>query len=224
VLDNLENEFFLGRRCIAGDDGRLTWLVIASGYKTVHQSSAKALSMFPASGKAFFKQRIRWSRNSYRTYLTAIAKGWVWRVPFVTKITVLQIILTPVTMGITMWYLLFSRLELSTVGVLFTIGWLLFGRAVRGVSNLKRHPLDLLVLPMLALVVIAVALPIKVYSFVTMNKQGWLTRHADQVGGDGQQARTLQPETTTGRRVASPGVVLPQGAVAATSDDQAVAA
>ncbi len=127
-------------------------------------------------------------------------------------------------MGITMWYLLFSRLELSTVGVLFTIGWLLFGRAVRGVSNLKRHPLDLLVLPMLALVVIAVALPIKVYSFVTMNKQGWLTRHADQVGGDGQQARTLQPETTTGRRVASPGVVLPQGAVAATSDDQAVAA
>ncbi len=238
VLDNLENEFFLGRRCIAGDDGRLTWLVIASGYKTVHQSSAKALSMFPASGKAFFKQRIRWSRNSYRTYLTAIAKGWVWRVPFVTKITVLQIILTPVTMGITMWYLLFSRLELSTVGVLFTLGWLLFGRAVRGVSNLKRHPLDLFVLPVLALVVIAVALPIKVYSFVTMNKQGWLTRHADQVGGDGQQARTLQPETTSGRRVATPGIVLPQGTVAAgtaagaaaaavsvaASDDQAVAA
>ena len=44
---HLENEFFLGRRCVAGDDGRLTWLVLASGYKTVHQSSARALSMFP---------------------------------------------------------------------------------------------------------------------------------------------------------------------------------
>ena len=47
VLEHLENEFFLGRRCVAGDDGRLTWLVLASGYKTVHQSSARAMSMFP---------------------------------------------------------------------------------------------------------------------------------------------------------------------------------
>jgi N-acetylglucosaminyltransferase len=94
VLEHLENEFFLGRRCVAGDDGRLTWLVLASGYKTVHQSSARAISMFPAGLRAFVKQRIRWSRNSYRCYLTAIYKGWLWRVPFVTKITVLQILLT----------------------------------------------------------------------------------------------------------------------------------
>ena len=75
VLDNLENEFFLGRRCVAGDDGRLTWLVLASGYKTVHQSSARALSMFPDTFRAFVKQRIRWSRNSYRCYLTARVQG-----------------------------------------------------------------------------------------------------------------------------------------------------
>jgi N-acetylglucosaminyltransferase len=72
VLPHLEDEFFLGRRCVAGDDGRLTWLVLASGYKTVHQSSARAISMFPSSFSAFVKQRVRWSRNSYRTYLTAL--------------------------------------------------------------------------------------------------------------------------------------------------------
>ncbi len=81
VLEHLEHEFFLGRRCIAGDDGRLTWLVLASGYKTVYQDNARALSMFPAGFRAFVKQRVRWSRNSYRTYLTAIWKGWLWRVP-----------------------------------------------------------------------------------------------------------------------------------------------
>src|SRR3954467_13224332 len=97
VLENLENEFFLGRRCIAGDDGRLTWLVLAAGYRTVHQSSARAISMFPDSFRAFVKQRIRWSRNSYRCYLTALWKGWLWRAPLVSKITVLQILLTPVT-------------------------------------------------------------------------------------------------------------------------------
>ena len=195
VLDNLENEFFLGRRCISGDDGRLTWLVLASGYRTVHQSSAKALSMFPAGFGAFVKQRVRWSRNSYRAYITAIAKGWLWRVPFITKVTVLQILLTPVTMGLTIFYLIFSRLDVSTWGIVAAAAWLLLGRGIRGFSHLRRHPQDILILPVLALTVIFVALPIKVFAFVTMNRQGWLTRHADTVGGDGQTAKTLRPET-----------------------------
>ena len=195
VLDNLENEFFLGRRCISGDDGRLTWLVLASGYRTVHQSSAKALSMFPAGFGAFVKQRVRWSRNSYRAYLTAIAKGWLWRVPFITKVTVLQILLTPVTMGLTIFYLIFSRLDVTTWGIVAAAAWLLLGRGIRGISHLRRHPKDILILPVLALTVIFVALPIKVFAFFTMNKQGWLTRHDDTVGGDGQTAKTLRPET-----------------------------
>jgi len=192
VLENLEDEFFLGRRCIAGDDGRLTWLVLGSGYRTVHQPSARALSMFPSSLRAFVKQRVRWSRNSYRTYLTAIYKGWLWQVPFVTKITVLQILLTPVTMGITLGYLVFARIEPTAPSIGLALGWVVLGRGVRGWSHLRRNPGDILLLPLVALVVIFIALPIKLYAFVTMNKQGWLTRHADQVGGDGQTAASLR--------------------------------
>jgi len=191
VLENLENEYFLGKRCISGDDGRLTWLVLASGYKTVYQSTAKALSMFPSSFRAFVKQRVRWSRNSYRCYLTAIFKGWLWKVPFVTKITVLQILLTPVTMGVTIGYLLFSRLELTTLGIWSVVGWLLITRGIRGFSHLIRHPLEIFLLPLVVLTVVFIALPIKLYAFVTMNKQGWLTRHASTIGGDGQTASTL---------------------------------
>ncbi|WP_084264558.1 glycosyltransferase family 2 protein [Actinomadura macra] len=194
VVENLENEFFLGRRCIAGDDGRLTWLTLSQGYKTVHQSSARAISMFPDSFRAFFKQRIRWSRNSYRCYLTALWKGWLWKTPFVTKVTVLQILLTPVTMGVTLGYLIFSRIldNLTPLGISLAIGWVLFGRGVRGYSHLRRHPGEILLLPLTALVIIMISLPIKLYAFVTMNKQGWLTRSADQVGGAGQSASSLQ--------------------------------
>lgn len=191
VLEHLENEYFMGRRCISGDDGRLTWLVLASGYKTVHQSTARAVSMFPSSFRAFVKQRVRWSRNSYRCYLTAMAMGWLWRVPFVTKVTVLQILLTPLTMGLTLFYLIFNRLDPTPLGATAALCWLLLGRAVRGFSHLRRHPGDIVFLPVLALTVILVALPIKVYAFATMNKQGWLTRHADRTGGDGQDANTL---------------------------------
>jgi hyaluronan synthase len=191
LLPNLEHEFFLGRRCIAGDDGRLTWLVIASGYKTVHQRSARALSMFPDTFRAFAKQRIRWSRNSMRTYLTAIWKGWLWRAPLVTKLTVLQILVTPVTMGLALTFLIFSRLQLSPRGFLVAGVWLLGGRLVRSYSHLRRHPWDIFLLPLYELMVIMVALPIKTYAAITMNKQGWLTRTVDSVGGEGQSAATL---------------------------------
>ncbi|SCL27541.1 hyaluronan synthase [Micromonospora pallida] len=200
LLEHLENEFFLGRRCVAGDDGRLTWLVLAAGYKTVHQPTARALSMFPSSFRAFVKQRVRWSRNSYRCYLTALYKGWLWRTPLVTKITVLQILLTPVTMGMALGYLLLSRLELTGRGALLVAFWLLAGRGIRGYSHLRRHPKDLLLLPLLALVVIMISLPIKLYAFLTMNKQGWLTRTSDQVGGEGQDAQSLR-RPTVGRPV-----------------------
>ena len=191
VLGNLENEFFLGRRCVAGDDGRLTWLILASGYRTVHQSSARALSMFPTSFAAFVKQRVRWSRNSYRCYLTALYKGWLWKRPLVTKVTVLQILLTPVTMGMALGYLLLSRLELTGRGVVLVLAWLLVGRGIRGYSHLRRHPQEIFLLPLLAIVVIAISLPIKLYAFITMNKQGWLTRASDRIGGEGQDAASL---------------------------------
>jgi cellulose synthase/poly-beta-1,6-N-acetylglucosamine synthase-like glycosyltransferase len=192
VLEQLENEFFLGRRCISGDDGRLTWLVLASGYRTVHQRSARALSMFPSSFRAFVKQRIRWSRNSYRCYLTAIAKGWLWKVPFITQVTVLQILLTPATMGFTLAYIALSRLELTGIGIGVVTAWVVLGRGIRGISHLRRHPQEIFLLPLVVLVVIFISLPIKLYAFATMNKQGWLTRHTHTVGGDGQTARTLR--------------------------------
>jgi N-acetylglucosaminyltransferase len=192
VLDNLENEFFLGRRCVSGDDGRLTWLVLASGYKTVHQSNARALSMFPDKFRAFVKQRVRWSRNSYRCYLTAMWKGWLWRVPFVTKVTVLQILLTPVTMGITIGYLVFSRLEWTWQSIVLALAWLMLARGIRGISHLRKHPMDILLLPLTTLTVIFIALPIKLYAFVTMNKQGWLTRSENTIGGEAQDLESIR--------------------------------
>lgn len=194
LLYNLEHEFFLGRRCISGDDGRLTWLVLASGYRTTHQRSAVALSVFPDTLRAFLKQRLRWSRNSARTYLTALWKGWLWRVPFVAKVTVLQILLTPVTMGLTLTYLVMNRLHPTPRAVALAALWLLVTRMIRGYSHLRRHPQEILLLPLYALVVIFLSLPVKTYAILTMNKQGWLTRTADGATAEGQSAASLVAE------------------------------
>ena len=192
VLEHLEDEFFLGRRCVSGDDGRLTWLVLASGYKTVYQSNARAMSMFPDTGRAFLKQRLRWSRNSYRCYLTAMWKGWFWHQPFICQLSVLQVMLTPLTMGLAMTYLVGWLLHPGPVVPLIAIGWLLLGRTVRGVSHLRQRPGDIWVLPLVAVMTIVVALPVKTYAFLTMNVHGWLTRSADQIGGEAQTAASLR--------------------------------
>ena len=192
VLEHLEHEFFLGRRCIAGDDGRLTWLVLASGYKTVHQDSARALSMFPSTFRAFCKQRIRWSRNSYRCYLTAAWKGWLWRTPLVSQITVLQILFTPVTMFAAVFYVVASGFsDRGWQALALSLAWVFLGRAIRSYSHLRRRPSDVLILPLVALVIAMIALPIKTYALFTMNKQGWLTRRADLTGGEGQDEASL---------------------------------
>jgi len=192
VLEHLEDEFFLGRRCVSGDDGRLTWLVLASGYKTVYQSNARAMSMFPDTGRAFLKQRLRWSRNSYRCYLTAMWKGWFWHQPFICQLSVLQVMLTPLTMGLAMTYLVGWLLHPGPAVPLIAIGWLLLGRTVRGVSHLRQRPGDIWVLPLVAVMTIVVALPVKTYAFLTMNVHGWLTRSADQIGGEAQTAASLR--------------------------------
>lgn len=172
----LEHEIFLGKECVAGDDGRLTWLVLAAGYQTVHQDTAEADSMFPDDLRAFVRQRIRWSRNSYRCYLTALAQGWLWRQPRITQVTVLQILLTPVTMGATL-VAGFRWIDRGGwVAAVIVAGWAVIGRCIRGLSHLRERPRDLTLAPLLTVVIALIALPLKTMAALTMNNQGWLTR------------------------------------------------
>jgi cellulose synthase/poly-beta-1,6-N-acetylglucosamine synthase-like glycosyltransferase len=191
VLGHLEHEFFLGRLCNSGDDGRLTWLILASGYKTVHQSTARTVSMFPDGLRPFLKQRVRWSRNSYRCYLTAMWKGWLWRQPLICQLTVLQVSLTPLTMGIAVaylarWFLYGASWQISVV-----IAWLLLGRSLRGISHLRHSPRDIFILPLVEVMIIFVALFVKTFAILTMNRQGWLTRRSGLIGGEGQSSGSL---------------------------------
>jgi cellulose synthase/poly-beta-1,6-N-acetylglucosamine synthase-like glycosyltransferase len=192
LTGHLEHEFFLGKLCNSGDDGRLTWLVLAAGYRTVHQSTARTVSMFPDRLGAFLKQRIRWSRNSYRCYLTAIWKGWLWRQPLICQVSVLQVSLTPVTMGIAMAYLVRWFFHPEQWVATIAIAWLLFGRGLRGLAHLRQRPSDIFLLPLVAVMTVFIALFVKTYALITMNRQGWLTRRSDLIGAEAQGASTLQ--------------------------------
>jgi hyaluronan synthase len=198
LMPALEHEVFLGRECVAGDDGRLTWLVLAAGYQTVHQAAAQADSMFPDSWTAFFRQRVRWSRNSYRAYLTAAAQGWLWRQPLITQVTVLQVLVTPLSMGAAIFYTVSWALGDAWPAVVTALIWTVAGRALRGLSHLRENPRDLAIAPLMAVIVAVIALPIKVWAAASMNRHGWLTRTAaGRVQGQREIAAPAAPTTIT---------------------------
>ncbi|MGH7607760.1 MAG: glycosyltransferase, partial [Gemmatimonadales bacterium] len=80
--DAFMNERFLGVPCMSGDDKRLTTLVLEGGQRTVLQRSARVWSTFPTDMRSFLRQRLRWARNTWRSDLRALGRGWVFRHPF----------------------------------------------------------------------------------------------------------------------------------------------
>ena len=76
------------------------------------------------------------------------------------------------------------------IGAIY-VAWVVFGRGLRGLSHLQLQPREIVILPVIVVVTIGIALPIKLYAIFTMNKQGWLTRNVTQTGGEGQSHQTL---------------------------------
>jgi N-acetylglucosaminyltransferase len=204
VLPDLVNETFWGRRCISGDDGRLTWLVLNKGFKTTYQENALAWTMMPNSARGFFSQRVRWARNSYRCYLRSIFRGWLFRQPMITRVSVLQGLLAPLslTIGLTFVVLAIARgdLFLTTVWA----AWVMCGRGIRAIDHLRGNPKNLILLPVMTVIVIFAMTLVKYYTFFTMNKQAWITRRAEDGVAEGQSSESL------GLAVAPQLVTVPQ--------------
>jgi cellulose synthase/poly-beta-1,6-N-acetylglucosamine synthase-like glycosyltransferase len=218
LLDELEFEIFLGRRCISGDDGRLTWLILREGWRAGYQSTARATTVFPNMFSGFVKQRVRWSRNSYRCYLRAIARGWLWRQPVITSVSVIQNLLGPFTLTLATGLLIFAVLNDHWALAFITASWLILGRGIKGIGHLVREPETLVFLPLIAFVFIGVMIPIKFYALFTMNRQGWITRDADSPVAIGQRSDTLAPATGDHRIVSTVPADVP---VRLTADDSA---
>ena len=126
--------------------------------------------------------------------MTAAWRGWLWRTPLISQFTAIQVLLTAFTMWFSFEYLVTDSTNWLPTTLLAAFGWILLGRLIKSYSHLKRYPREIVLLPMYCLVVIFLALPLKAYALLTMNKQGWLTRSEGSIGGEGQRASSLLPD------------------------------
>jgi N-acetylglucosaminyltransferase len=191
LLEELEFEYFWGRLCISGDDGRLTWLILREGWKTGYQVNARAWTVFPSNFSGFVKQRLRWSRNSYRCYFRAMANGTMWQQPTITSVSVLQNLLGPFTLLVPVVLLGFAIVYGKWAAAAVVGTWIVLGRAIKGFRHIRHRPQALLLLPVIAAVFIVVMIPIKLAALLTLNRQGWVTRTEESAVAEGQASTTL---------------------------------
>lgn len=206
LMDSLTDEVFLGKRCVSGDDGRLTSLLLQAGWRCVYQGSAIFLTVSPPTIALLCKQRLRWFRNACRRtlralfcirerYLPEADRFWVWRRPLAaaqmvtvwSNSAVMGSVLFMTIKRITTGEWLLTGLQPHHAIVLFVL--LLIGMSARRLLRL----LPAIGKTKVASWVYVLTFPwyltvmwfIRLYAMASMNKQGWITRMDSGAGGFG---------------------------------------
>jgi cellulose synthase/poly-beta-1,6-N-acetylglucosamine synthase-like glycosyltransferase len=174
LVDNMVNETFWGKRCIGGDDKRLTYLIEAADWKGRYQHTAYLYTPGAANLSTLFKQRTRWSRNTWRADLRALWQGWVWKHPFLAFVLVDRLV-SPLALNLSLMYFIVSLIFQLWIPAAILFAWWFFSRGVRIIPNLQRHPHNIKLVPAYVFANFAMAI-IKIYALLTLNRQDWITR------------------------------------------------
>jgi hyaluronan synthase len=202
MRDAFLNETFMGHPCMSGDDKRYTCLVLQRGYRTWNQLDARVYSTFKPDFRGFVQQRVRWSRNSFRSDLRALWQGWVWKHPFLALMLIdktvapFTLLLGPVVLALAVFFG-----EWPFVAAL--LAWWLVSRAIKIWPHLRRRPADWLILPVFVAMTYYMSL-VKAYALVTLNQHKWLTRPVAVVGGVVERTQPALPASASAPALASP--------------------
>src|SRR3989344_5345205 len=175
MLPDLVNEKFLGKPVISGDDKRLTYLVLAAGWKVAYQSTSHVYTPGMSSLSAYLKQRLRWTRNSLRADLSAILSGWPARHPALLFFQIDKILQSFVVIISPIFFFVSIYLHLWMAVLVIPCWWFISRTVKLYYPHLSHKPENIIILPGYVLYSFLAGL-LKIYALFTLNTQGWITR------------------------------------------------
>ena len=183
------NETFWGVPCLSGDDKRLTTLILERGYLTYMQRTAEVWSTFPNTWRIFFKQRLRWARNTWRSDLRALSRPWVYRHPFLAY-TMMDKGISGFTLLLGPAFMVHSLINQNWIFAAVLAGWWQLSRSAKLLPHLRRRPSSFLFIPGYVVVSWIMAL-IKLQALLTIR-----AALAHPTGGGGERpGRAHDPRT-----------------------------
>jgi hyaluronan synthase len=205
IEDEFMNETFWGVQSLSGDDKRLTTLTLERGYLTYMQRTAEVWSTFPTSWKVFLRQRLRWARNTWRSDLRALSRGWVWRHPFLAY-TMIDKGVSGFTLLLGPAFFVYSALVGNWIFCLVLVAWWQLSRGAKLLPNIRRNPSS--VFFVLGYVAVSWVMAfIKIYALLTLRTQRWGTR---QVAVENGEVVRTGPDDQPGIDAAPPIPALPE--------------
>lgn len=175
VLDEMLDETFLWKKCISGEDKRLTSLIMRNGWKVRYQNSATVRTQGMSGLRRFFDQNLRWSRNSWRTDLRLIGSAWVWRrEPFFAYHLVDRAV-QPFTLLLGPIYLTVALYFQHWLAAILLLTWFFASRTIKLLPHLREKPGDIRYVPLFTIAQYHLAV-LKLYALLTLDFQSWITR------------------------------------------------
>jgi cellulose synthase/poly-beta-1,6-N-acetylglucosamine synthase-like glycosyltransferase len=181
IQQEFMHETFWGVQCLSGDDKRLTTLILERGHLTYMQRSALVWSTFPTGWKQFRSQRLRWARNTWRSDLRALSRGWSWQHPFLAY-TMLDKAVSCFTLLVGPGFLIYSLITERWLFVAVLAIWWQISRSAKLLPHLRRQPSSFFIILGYVAVSWVMAL-IKIRALLTIRQQRWLTRDVAVEGG-----------------------------------------
>jgi cellulose synthase/poly-beta-1,6-N-acetylglucosamine synthase-like glycosyltransferase len=186
LLMEIEHDFmhetFWGVPCLSGDDKRLTTLVLERGYLTYMQRTAEVWSTFPTKLRVFFRQRLRWARNTWRSDLRALGNRWVYSHPFLA-FTMVDKGISSFTLLLGPIFMVYSLIQQNWVFCAVLALWWQISRSAKLLPHLRRRPSSFFFIPGYVMLSWFMAI-IKLQALLTIRKQKWLTRQVAVENGE----------------------------------------
>ncbi len=173
-IHDLRHEFFLGTRGISGDDKRLTHLIIEQGWQVSFALGAEVFTPGLGSIGKFLKQRLRWTRNSWRADLRAIKKKWAWRHPALA-IFMIDRFIQPFFMLLGPVACALAIASGEWLALVILVAWWVMSRFIRLSGYFRLYPKRLVYLPAYILFGYVNSI-IKIYALATLIENSWATR------------------------------------------------
>ncbi len=174
LVDELENETFMGRPVISGDDKCLTYLILKNGWKTAYQANSHVYTPGMENLGSYLKQRLRWTRNALRADSKAILNGWPLKHPGLFFFQIDKVLQSFVIILSLMFFVVAVSLHQWLVALVIALWWFI-SRAIKMYSHFIQKPYNLLILPGYVAYSFLTGI-LKIYALFTLNTQGWITR------------------------------------------------
>jgi N-acetylglucosaminyltransferase len=166
---------FLGRACVAGDDLHLTVLVLAQGYRSLYEPSARARTHVPQTLGSYVRQQVRWNRSFYRELLPTL-RLLPARRPYITLDVAARLLLPLLLAGgtaLATWQALTNLGRPSHVLAAIVVVALMCVSSALLLAS-KSPSISFVVL--YGLIYLFLLIPARLWALVTLRHDGWGTR------------------------------------------------